>query len=449
MAKTARRRISRIAGASCLAAALAFPIGMSTAVAAPDVVAQATTAGAPDPPDPPDPPPQEEQQDPPPQEEQQDPPPQEEQQDPPPQEEQQQEEDTPQQEQQDQQEDPPQEEQEQQQQQQQQQRQGITEEKQKAVEQQVENAPEDVKASLDTVLTDTLKVINNPATSAADKALYTGVVNQLSVTLNLIDSPNTSAEDKATYTKAVAGMAEALKLSQDAKRSAVDRAAYRDIAQSLSFFSFVVQEPTTPPESKAFFRANLELLSDALVALSKPKPAEPKEGEKKPEEKKPEEKKEEEKKVETGVKKTTEAMKAIQNPRTKPKDPQDQEKIQQVVEKNSQALVTVQDPNASEDERNDAQATVDQLDGATQNSQFLELMEEVKRLGAPSACVEKIESRTSEAGWPDGSLWGLSDPSCADTVSAGASEGGKWGPMFECVSSKPFSECAGTIPKED
>ncbi|MGW0546677.1 hypothetical protein [Streptomyces altiplanensis] len=118
------------------------------------------------------------------------------------------------------------------------------------------------------------------------------------------------------------------------------------------------------------------------------------------------------------------------------------------MEKNSKALVTVQNQKVPEDERNDAQATVDQLEGALENPQLLEFMEEVKRLGAPTSCVNKIESRTSEAGWPEGSSRGLSDPSCSGTVAAGANEGGKWSALFECVQNGPFSECVGTVPKE-
>jgi hypothetical protein len=225
-----------------------------------------------------------------------------------------------------------------------------------------------------------------------------------------------------------------LQIAQDPKRSADDRAAYRDIAEELSFGAVALQDPNTTPANKAYFKAQIELISDALIALQKPK------GPPKPPA--------EQKKIQTGVKKAIGALKAIQNPNTKPKDPKDQEAIKQIVEKNSRALVTVQNPDAPEDERNEAQATVDQLDGASQDSQYQEFLQEVKRLGASTACIDSIENRTDEAGWPEGSLWGLSDPSCARTVTAGASGEGKWKSLFECVGRNPFSECVGTVPKE-
>ncbi len=289
-----------------------------------------------------------------------------------------------------------------------------------------------MRANLDKVLTEALKIINSPTASNVDKEIYAAIVADISRTLNVIDDPNTSAEDKATYTKFLAGITGALQIAQDPKKSANDRAVYRDIADDLAIWVTVMQSPETKPADKAYYKARVELLSDALAKLAKGEVKKP----------------EQQKKIETGVKKTLDALKAIQNPNTKPENPQDQDSIKQVVERNSEALVTAQNPDASEQERNDAQATVDQLAGASQNSQFQELMEEVKRLGAPSACVEAIESRTNEAGWPDGSLWGLSDPSCANTVAAGANEGGKWSALFECVQNGPFSECVGTLPKE-
>jgi hypothetical protein len=69
---------------------------------------------------------------------------------------------------------------------------------------------------------------------------------------------------------------------------------------------------------------------------------------------------------------------------------------------------------------------------------------------APSeTCVDIIELRTRQAGWPDGSLWGLSDSSCDEVVAKGAEDtGSEWNALFACVQQKPFSTCVAHIPED-
>lgn len=118
------------------------------------------------------------------------------------------------------------------------------------------------------------------------------------------------------------------------------------------------------------------------------------------------------------------------------------------MKKNSAALKTYQNPEASEEERAAAKQTLDEQAAATTNDKYQELVAELKRLKAPQACLDVVQNRTQQAGWPDGSLWGLTDKSCAATVKAGAADtNSEWNDLFTCVTTQAFSTCTARIPE--
>ncbi|NGO09482.1 hypothetical protein G5C60_18220 [Streptomyces sp. HC44] len=122
-----------------------------------------------------------------------------------------------------------------------------------------------------------------------------------------------------------------------------------------------------------------------------------------------------------------------------------------LVEKTTKALVVVQDSKSSEKELNDATRTLDELNESLKNSRYLEFLREVKRHNPPAACIEKIESATRVAGWPEGSLSGLADPSCSTAVVQGAQDtSSRWSALFGCVQTNPLqtSTCVVYIPKD-
>ncbi|MDO0939317.1 hypothetical protein QQY66_49335 [Streptomyces sp. DG2A-72] len=122
-----------------------------------------------------------------------------------------------------------------------------------------------------------------------------------------------------------------------------------------------------------------------------------------------------------------------------------------IVEKNTEALVILRDSKASQKERTEATKRLDELNGSLKDSQYLEFIREVKRYNPPAACIDKIESGTRVAGWPEGSLSGLADPSCSTAVAAGAvNSSSRWSALFVCVQRNPLatSTCVVHIPKD-
>ncbi|MDI2127281.1 hypothetical protein, partial [Yinghuangia seranimata] len=92
---------------------------------------------------------------------------------------------------------------------------------------------------------------------------------------------------------------------------------------------------------------------------------------------------------------------------------------------------------------------VDARTNAVQNNDYLRFLNEVKRYNPSDACLQAIADRTTQAGWPDGSLWGLTDPSCADTLTkAAADKSSAWNALFSCVLNQAFSTCAAYIPPQ-
>ncbi|MEU9331225.1 hypothetical protein AB0D91_47300 [Streptomyces canus] len=264
-------------------------------------------------------------------------------------------------------------------------------------------APKQVKEKLNDVLTKAVDAIRDPSTKTEDRAAYARIVDQVTKTLKVVQNLSATSKERASYLRIVEGLTESVRRSQDPKAKPEDRAFYLRLADEWADQVEGLQQ--IPPDERAYYRRVLETLASGLLA--------------------------------------------VESPKTAPKNAQDRRQIQKALQETTNALATVRDPKASAQERNEAQRTLDQRTSSLRNPLYLELLQELKRYKAPASCVQAVENRTLQAGWPDGSLWGLSDPSCAGTVAQGAQdEGSKWQAVFACVQQSPFSTCARLVPKE-
>ncbi|GHB74820.1 hypothetical protein GCM10010377_76590 [Streptomyces viridiviolaceus] len=226
----------------------------------------------------------------------------------------------------------------------------------------------------------------------------------LTGTLDAIEDPETTPEERARYTEAVQGLNEALEVIQDPNTTPEDRARYMRVVEGISEALSTSLDPNTSPGDRVMYTAFAGYTGSSVTDL--------------------------------------------QSPETRPEHPEDREQILRVLEETSKSLVTAQDPNASPEKRDEARRKMDQWADSLDNSQYLALMKEVKQYKPPTACIDTIENRTRQAGWPEGSLWGLSSSSCAATLSEAAHDSGsKWSELFRCVQRDPFSTCAVHIPK--
>ncbi|MGW0817991.1 hypothetical protein ACWD00_33060 [Streptomyces viridiviolaceus] len=227
----------------------------------------------------------------------------------------------------------------------------------------------------------------------------------LTGTLDAIEDPETTPEERARYTEAVQGLNVALEVIQDPNTAPEDRARYMRVVEGISEALRISLDPNTPPGGRVMYAEFAGYTGSSVTDL--------------------------------------------QSPETRPEHMEDHEQILRALEVTSRSLVTAQDPNASREKREEARRKMDQWADSLDNSQYLALMKEVKRYKPPTACVDTIEKRTRQAGWPDGSLWGLSSSSCAATLSEAAYDSSsKWNELFRCVQEDPFSTCAVHIPKD-
>ncbi|WP_155059057.1 hypothetical protein [Streptomyces blattellae] len=260
-----------------------------------------------------------------------------------------------------------------------------------------------VKEKLNEVLSKAVDAIEDPSTRPEDRAVYASIVAQVTATLKAAQDANTTSKERASYTRIVEGIAESLRRALNPDTAPEDRAFYLRLADELADAAESLQQMT--PDERAYYMRVLETLANGLVT--------------------------------------------IQNPKTAPKNAQDRKQIQKALQETTDALATVRNPDASEQERNEAQRELDQRANSLKNPLYLELLQQLKQYKAPTACVQAVENRTLQAGWPDGTLWGLSDPSCAGTLAQGAQdEGSKWQALFACVQQSPFSTCVRFVPKE-
>ncbi|MDI2127279.1 hypothetical protein [Yinghuangia seranimata] len=275
------------------------------------------------------------------------------------------------------------------------------------------NVSEDVKQRLREGLAVAVNAINNPATPQKDKNSFMYIVDSINQALKLIQDPTTSQADRAMYLKYVQGINEATRLTQDANLSATDRAVYLQLASALASYTTNLQDPGLPAVYKGLYIKIADSITNGLLAAVDPK--------------------------------------------TAPKKPEDQQKVKQILQDTNTtaaaALAVLQDPNATPEAKQQAQqqvqAIVDARTNAVQNNDYLRFLNEVKRYNPSDACLQAIADRTTQAGWPDGSLWGLTDPSCADALTrALADNDTKWKSLYMCVQNQPFSTCAVYIPPE-
>ncbi|MFM9373804.1 hypothetical protein [Streptomyces sp. Da 82-17] len=226
------------------------------------------------------------------------------------------------------------------------------------------------------------------------------------------------------------GLGEALRLSQDNTLSQQERDRFNKIARGIVEASQKAFDPKAPQEDQIIYLVALGHLNKVITGLTDPN-------------------------LDAAGKafysKFADVLLggvlAAEKPSTAPTNPEDKKKIQKKLQKNTEALKIYQSASSSESERAAAKATLDEQTRAVTDPKYLELVEELKRLNAPQACLDVVQTRTQQAGWPDGSLWGLTDKSCDDTVKAGAADiSSDWAALFNCILNEPFSTCPSRIP---
>jgi hypothetical protein len=112
------------------------------------------------------------------------------------------------------------------------------------------------------------------------------------------------------------------------------------------------------------------------------------------------------------------------------------------------AVATSQNPRSSDDEREDAGKEMDRRSEVTGNPRYQATARQVRSYDASDKCMSTIEARTNQAGWSVGTLWGLSEDPCEEPRGAGAEDtSSPWNKMFVCVAEKSFSTCPAYIPK--
>ncbi|MEV5331684.1 hypothetical protein [Streptomyces werraensis] len=281
------------------------------------------------------------------------------------------------------------------------------EEKQEEVADRIDglNVPESTKKKLKQTLDRTMKAINDPKVSAADKALYEQVLDGMNKTLILIQDPKTPPRERRALTKGLEALDVTLKIAQDPKAPPGERQYYKDLSLALATIGDQLRDETLPEDLRRNFLRNLEIVSRGLLATQ----------------------------GQTG----------------EPKNAQDRETVEQGMRETGEALITLQDPDASNEDRQQAQEHLDEVAASTKDPKYVEFLDQVKRYKASEACLRTIEDRTNSIGWPDGSLWGLSDVSCDEPRATGVSDtSSPWNDLFICVDENPFSECAAYIPKD-
>lgn len=236
------------------------------------------------------------------------------------------------------------------------------------------------------------------------------VTETLTRMMDLIEDPDATPEERATYVDIVGGITSTLKAIQDPDVTPEDRAAFIRIVKAMTAALYPPPPSPEPPQSHAP-QGPKWLLGDMGKAGA--------------------------------------GLKALHDPQSTPEDPEDRKRVQKTIEQACDAMRTARDPEASREEREEALRKVKQRIEALSNAQYLALMKEIKRYKPSSECVETVENRTRQVGWADGSLWGLTDPSCAAALAAGASqESTRWHALWVCVQRDPFSSCMDHIPED-
>ncbi|MFE1547022.1 hypothetical protein [Streptomyces sp. NPDC058718] len=258
------------------------------------------------------------------------------------------------------------------------------------------------KAKVKKQLDDLQAVINGNGTQQEKddaKALAKG----LAEALRLSKDTDTPKEDRARYAKLVLGVTIALE-KFNGQGSVAERLVYFKVLQDLNTVLTKLTDKNLTVQEKVLYSKYADVLLGGVLAA--------------------------------------------QQPGTAPTKPEDKKKIQENLQKNAAALKVYQSADSTPEERSAAKATLDEQARSVTDAKYLELVEELKRLKAPQSCLDVVKNRTQQAGWPDGSLWGLTDKACEDTVQAGAADtNSDWNALFECVLDEPFSTCTARIPE--
>ncbi|MFF8834232.1 hypothetical protein [Streptomyces sp. NPDC015130] len=260
------------------------------------------------------------------------------------------------------------------------------------------------KAKAQKSLDGLLAIINDPTSTKAQKEAAESLATGMGEALRLSQDPTLSKAEQARFNKIARGISEAAGKFTDPKATIADKIIYGKALEDLNLVVTNLTDKNVTPEAKAFYAKYADVLLGGLVAAEQ-----------------------------TG---------------TAPTKPEDKKKVKEKLAKSAAALKVYQSASSSDSDRSAAKATLDEQAGAVNNSQYQALVEELKRLKAPQSCLDVVQNRTQQAGWPDGSLWGLTDKACEDTVQAGAADtNSDWNGLFECVLDQPFSTCTNRIPE--
>ncbi|MFE5210455.1 hypothetical protein [Streptomyces sp. NPDC056600] len=386
VSRRTRRRIPRLVGASCLAASLTLPAGVTTAVAAPwDVGRTAVGEAEPTPPPPPTDPQTPEQQTPDPPQDTQDPgtrPP---------------ETDTP--------ETPdtepgtdvpesPDD---------------LTAEDRDKTDQALDriddlDVPAEVKAELKQAVAKIAGALDDPNTSPGDAKIYRQILTDINAALVPVADPATPPEKRRALTDGLRSLDGVLTTATNEQAPAAESTASRQLAGNVARCT--------------------ALLAAGNAASGRQREADTSM-----------------RHYRTVVAGTTD------QPRIEAS--QDRTAVAREVNTQARALATSQNPQATDGDREEADKELERSDRVTENSGYRQVIRQVKSYDASDMCVSAIEERTRQAGWSIGSLWGLSDDACKEPRSAGVDDtSSDWNKLFVCVDDKNFSSCPAYIPKD-
>ncbi|MFJ2091732.1 hypothetical protein ACIOEW_21050 [Streptomyces sp. NPDC087901] len=253
-----------------------------------------------------------------------------------------------------------------------------------------------------------LKAEVEERTAQAPEEVKGEVKKALATVLDLIEDPNVTPEDQATYMNIAGGVTSTLKAIRDPDVTPEDRATYIGTVKAMSAATIEALAPTSPSHAPQTPNQMVKSLGNIGAGLV-----------------------------------------ASHDSQSAPDNSKDRKRIQKIFEEACNALRTAQDPKASPEDRKEALKKVKQRIEGLKDSQYLKLIREIKHYKPWAACVETVENRTRQVGWSDGSLWGLSSPSCVASVAEGASqESSTWHGLLVCVQRNPFSSCAEYIPED-
>lgn len=392
VSRRTRGRIPRLVGATCLAASLALPAGVTTAAAAPPDPGRAAAAESqPSPPPPPQPPPNPDPQTP-------------EQTPEPPQ-------DTP--------EEPgtppaetdatetgsetdpgtdvtesPE---------------NLTAEEQRKTEQALEriddlDVPAEVKAELKQAVAKVAGALGDPATSPAEAKVYRQILTDINAALVPVADPGTPPQKRRALTEGLRSLDGLLTAATNDRAPRAESDTSRQLAGSVARCTALLGAGDTSSGRLQGADTSMQHYRNVVNG-------------------------------------------ATDQPKIKAS--QDRTAVARAVNARASALATSQNPQATDGDREEADKELDRQDKATRNSGYREVVHQVRDYDASDMCLSAIEERTNQAGWSTGSLWGLSEDACKEPRRVGVEDtASEWNRLFVCVDDRNFSSCPAYIPKD-